>query len=192
MLLRRSQAERFGGLASLGRYLAEDYMAGKAMAYLGLRVRVASRPVRQPIGALRFREFWSRHLRWGRIRRSQAPIAHALELAVSAIPSGLLGALAAQCLFGGGGGVVFAAHCLLWIGCDAAQTRALGGRFRWLEAAAWVARESLAAPLWLHVILGRTVMWRGHELRLGRGGLLLEEAPADTLLWAAPREEGRA
>jgi hypothetical protein len=35
-------------------------------------------------------------------------------------------------------------------------------------------------------------MWRGHELRLGRGGLLLEEAPADTLLWAAPREEGRA
>lgn len=177
MLFRRSQADRFGGLRALSRYLAEDYMAGKAMALLGLSTRICSRPAVQPIGALSFRAFWSRHLRWGRIRRSQAPQAHALEILASAVPTGALGAYGLQEAFGVSFAWAWAAHVLVWGACDAVQMRALSGRYGWRDPAAWLARELLAVPLWLHAVSGRTVVWRGRKLKLGTGGLLIEEGP---------------
>ena len=172
MMFRRSEADRFGGLTSLGRYLAEDYMAGKAMAMLGLRVRTASRYGIQPIGALSFKTFWARHLRWGRIRRSQAPLAHAAEMLVAALPSGACAAFAAQSLFGVGWFVAFAAHLTFMIACDVRQIRALGQRFGWRDLVVWFARELLAVPLWLHAVSGHTVDWRGQRIALGPGGLI--------------------
>lgn len=177
MLFRRSQAERFGGLSALGRYLAEDYMAGKAMALLGLRAPISSCPARQPIGRLSFESFWARHLRWGRIRRSQAPMGHALELLGAALPSGLLGAVAASRLFGVSVPIFLASHLAVWMALDAIQGRALGARFGLKDGLAWIARELLCPLLWTHAALGNTVEWRGKRFRLGRGGLLLEPSP---------------
>ena len=172
MLFRKREAERFGGLAALGRYLAEDYMAGRAMAYIGLRTKVASFPVAQPLGKQSFASFWGRHLRWGRIRRAQNPPAHFMEFTSFAIPSGLLGAFAMQTLFNYSWSASFAAHMALWLACEALQTRALGGRFGWREGAAWLAREALSPLLWAQALAGRTVSWRGQKLVLARGGLL--------------------
>lgn len=79
MLFRKSTLKRAGGLEVLGRYIAEDYMAGHAVLKLDLSVELMRRPIPQFIGNYNFQDFWQRHLRWGRIRKSIAPIAFLLE-----------------------------------------------------------------------------------------------------------------
>ena len=79
MIFRRSMAARFGGIKPLGKYLAEDFMAGEAVRRLNLRIAIASDPVHQNIGRLTLKDFWARHVRWGRIRKAQAPLPFAVE-----------------------------------------------------------------------------------------------------------------
>ena len=43
----KSMAQRFGGIAILSRYLAEDFMAGEATRKLGLKVQSNRRPIQQ-------------------------------------------------------------------------------------------------------------------------------------------------
>ena len=105
MLFQRSTAKRFGGMRTLGCYLAEDYMAGEAMRRLGLQVVIACDPVEQVIGEYSFDSFWKRHLRWGRIRKRHGMSAFALEPLTGAFVSGVLGAVSmhaaweSRCLF---------------------------------------------------------------------------------------------
>jgi ceramide glucosyltransferase len=172
MLFRRSTAERFGGLANLGRYIAEDYMAGKAIQKLGLKIELMNEPIRQHIGTYAFRAFWSRHIRWGRIRKSQAPIAFLVEPLLGAMVSGALGAWAFWSWVGADPIAFFASHMLLWFGLDVLVMRQQDDHFDVRAVLAWVLRESLAFPLWLHIATGSSVMWRGKRLRILPGGLV--------------------
>jgi ceramide glucosyltransferase len=79
MLFRKSAMERMGGIRTLGIYLAEDYMAGIGLKRLGYRIKIARVPVTQVIGQYRFEDFWRRHVRWGKIRKAQAPVAFLLD-----------------------------------------------------------------------------------------------------------------
>ena len=170
MLFRRSDADRFGGLKVLGRFLAEDFMAGEAMRRLGLRVVIASDPVTQVIGYHSVRQFWNRHLRWGRIRKKQALPAFVLEgllSAMVAVPAGALAlaellSLPTWALALGLGGI--------WYTCDAAVSAVVARR--WLAPWAWLGREMLSIPLWIGTLLGNRVEWRGRKLTLGPSGLL--------------------
>jgi ceramide glucosyltransferase len=178
MLFRRSVAERFGGMRNLARYLAEDYMAGEAMQRLGLKVIIASDPICQVIGKYEFKTFWLRHLRWGRIRKAQAPLAFAFEPLSGSIISGLLGAWAlsgSTSLTGMSFSQFLVVHLTLWSACDFLQMRKLNPELRWTGALAWFARELLALPLWAHIASGNTVNWRGNKLRIQSGGTLAEE-----------------
>ena len=174
MLFRKTDANRFGGFLQLGRFLAEDFMTGQAMRMLGLRVVMMRKPIEQPVSHYAFKQFWNRHLRWGRIRKSQAPLPVMIEPWFNMIPSGLLGAYAVQQLtevphiFAG----VFFAHLLCWFAVDAIQMKALGQKLEVSTFFAWVLREVLALPLWIQMCCGTTVMWRGNRLRVKTGGLL--------------------
>jgi ceramide glucosyltransferase len=172
MLFRRSVAKRFGGLRVLGRYLAEDYMAGEAMQRLGLEVVITCDPVRQVIGDYAFGAFWKRHLRWGRIRKQHGLLAFVLEPWLGALASGTFGALAAQASFGIPASHFILAHLALWSLCDLLILRSLKASVRWSTPVAWFLRELLALPLWVHIASGNKVEWRGHKLSLGRGGIL--------------------
>jgi ceramide glucosyltransferase len=174
MLFRRSVAERFGGMRNLARYLAEDYMAGEAMRRLGLRVVIASDPICQVIGKYSFQDFWQRHLRWGRIRKAQAPIAFAVEPFMGALVSGIVGTLALARPLGIVPSHFFFAHLLVWSACDFLQMRLLNPGLRWTAALAWFAREFLALPQWIHIASGNTVHWRGNRLKIHSGGVLAE------------------
>lgn len=174
MLFRRSVAERFGGMRNLARYLAEDYMAGEAMRKLGLRVVVAADPVCQVIGKYAFKDFWSRHIRWGRIRKAQAPIAFAFEPVMGCFASGWLGAWALAGTFGISMSEFFALHLMAWSTCDFLQMKLLNPEIRWTSALAWFGREILAFPQWVHIASGNTVNWRGNRLRIQAGGVLSE------------------
>ncbi|MBY0470430.1 ceramide glucosyltransferase [bacterium] len=173
MLFRRSVAKRFGGIRELARYLAEDYMAGIAMKRLGLRVIVATDPIYQHIGKYSFKQFWDRHLRWGRIRKSQAPLPFLFEpLFTGATLSGLVGALAFWGLFGVSPLLFLSIHFGLWFFYDVIQTLLLEGTLDHRMPVVWALREALSFPLWFHSMIGNTVQWRGKKYTLLPGGLL--------------------
>ncbi|MEW6056404.1 MAG: ceramide glucosyltransferase [Bdellovibrionota bacterium] len=172
MLFRRSTSDRFGGIKALGKYLAEDYMAGEAMQHLGLRVALMTDPIIQPLGEFGFSTFWSRHIRWGRIRKAQAPLAFLLEPLSNSILSGLIGAMAAANAFGMPGTGFFALHMCVWFLCDLMVMRRMNPGVEATTLFIWLLRELLAFPLWVHVASGNTVEWRGKRLRLLAGGAL--------------------
>lgn len=172
MLFQRSVAKRFGGLRTLGRYLAEDFMAGEAMQRLGLEVVIASDPVEQVIGEYSVESFWKRHLRWGRIRKRHSLTAFLLEPLTGALVSAAIGACALHALTGFAASSFLIIHLGFWSLCDIIMMRELGVSLRWSTPIAWFLREMLALPLWLHIASGNTVDWRGHKLAIGAGGIL--------------------
>jgi ceramide glucosyltransferase len=172
MLFRRSEANRFGGFDVLSRYLAEDYMAGHAMKLLGKKVKVMREPVVQMIGNYSFNEFWSRHVRWGRIRKSQSPLTFPIEPILSFWISGSLGAAGLSHFTNLGFATGLAVHALIWSLCDVALMLRMKQTMRLQNLAAWIVRETLHLPLWAHAAVGNTVNWRGHKLTLNQGGLL--------------------
>jgi ceramide glucosyltransferase len=178
MLFRRSVANRFGGLRTLGCYLAEDFMAGEAMQRLGLEVVIATDPAEQVIGQYSVESFWKRHLRWGRIRKRHSLPAFMVEPLSGALVSGALGAFAAHALFGAGISAFLLVHLALWSCCDIIIVRELRVPLRWSTPIAWFLRELLAFPLWLNIASGNTVDWRGQKLALGAGGMLEAKAVA--------------
>ncbi len=172
MLFRRSEANRFGGFDVLSRYLAEDYMAGHAMKLLGKKVKVMHEPVVQMIGDYSLKEFWSRHVRWGRIRKSQSPLTFPLEPILSFWVSGSLGALGLSHFTNWGFAVGLSIHALVWFLCDVALMLRMKESMRPQNLVAWLVRETLHVPLWVHAAAGNTVNWRGNKLTLNQGGLL--------------------
>lgn len=172
MLFSRGSAARFGGIRALAQYLAEDYMMGIKMRELGLKVIVQADPVRQHIGRYATREFWARHIRWGRIRKAQAPAAFFFEPLLGPLVSGALGASAAYHACGLAPSQFLAMHFGVWSFCDLWLARRLEGVWRISLPLTWALRELLAPPLWAHTALGNSVLWRGRKLVLGRGGVI--------------------
>ncbi len=172
MLFRRSDAKRFGGLGALARFLAEDYMAGELMRKLGLQVILMSDLIEQHIGKQTFEAFWQRHLRWGRIRKAQVPLAFYAEV-LTVLPISLLFAtLSLPPLFG----ISLAAAAFIHLGissfCDFLILRHTSVALEPRLPVIWFLRELIALPLWLHIASGNTVMWRGTPLKLEPGGTL--------------------
>ncbi len=172
MLFRKSEATRFGGIELLARYLAEDYMVGQAMKALGKKVKIMNEPVVQMIGTYSLREFWSRHVRWGRIRKAQSPLSFPLEPLLSLWVSGVLGAHALSHFKLLSFTHALAIHIGLWFVCDLALMLKFKESPRLTNLMAWIVRETIQVPLWAHVAMGNSVLWRGHRLKLQRGGLL--------------------
>lgn len=172
MLFRKSTAERFGGMSQLGRFLAEDYMAGQAMKLLGLKVKIAPLPIRQPLPQYAFQDFWRRHLRWGRIRKAQAPLPVFFEPWISLIPSGSLGAFAFATVAAVDPVWFFVCHSLIWLACDLSVIKNLKKTLKPHLIFYCLAREVLSLPMWIHVWSGNSVNWRGQKMRVRTGGLL--------------------
>jgi ceramide glucosyltransferase len=172
MCFRKSTAERFGGIYSLAPFIAEDNMMGQAMLRLGFKVVVMADPIAQFIGRYSFKSFWLRHIRWGRIRKSQAPLAFLMEPFVNALVSGVTGAFALHALLGFPFLPFLAAHLSVWALCDLLMIQRLQSRINLRVFFIWILREALAFPLWVHMACGNTVTWRGNRLKILAGGLV--------------------
>jgi ceramide glucosyltransferase len=146
-------------------------MAGHAIQKLDLNVEIMRQPIKQYIGEYTFQQFWLRHLRWGRIRKSIAPFAFLIEPLFFSVVAGIAGATAIHQLFEINGLVVFVTHMMSWGLWDLYLTTQLD-RFSLKALGAWFIRETLALPLWLNILFGNSVHWRGKEYRLLQGGLL--------------------
>ena len=173
MLFSRASAARFGGLRILGRFLHEDFMAGEAMVQLGLKVVMAQEPIEQHLGKYTIRQFWSRHLRWGRIRKAQAPLIFPLELFQNAVCVGAIGAISLPEMLGLPTQWFLAGHLGTWAACDLwLASRVARARPSLLALVHWLFRELVTLPLYFQVLSNNTVNWRGKELRLGVGGMI--------------------
>jgi ceramide glucosyltransferase len=171
MLFRRSVADKFGGLSALGGFLAEDYLLAKSIRNLGLKVAIQAEPVVQEVGYREFKDYWSRHLRWGRIRKSIAPVAFFLEpiagpafwtLVLFAVLDSSRAVNSALILWGAWG---LGDFLLLGITANGLSIETVIG---------WLLRELLVIPLWAHTLAGNTVCWKGTRLKLGHDTRLLE------------------
>ncbi len=178
MLFRKSQAKRFGGLKQLSEFLAEDFMAGETMRKLGLKIETSNFSVLQILGKYSFKSFWSRHLRWGRIRKIHAPLAFFAEPLFGPIPMGGIGAIGLSSLtsitFGAGllGSLTFI--CIL-DGLSYLRTTDVNPRFIPCFPVVWCLRELLALPLWIQIASSNQIDWRGSRFTLAPGGLLGEK-----------------
>jgi ceramide glucosyltransferase len=151
---------RAGGLAALGRDLAEDVAATKVIRGLGLRVALPQAPFAQPLGLRDWPEVWARQVRWARIRRAGFPGLYATEVVAGGLPA----LTAAGIAFGPAAAL---AAALLWYGAEIAVSRRAG----WITDARGVAGiflRDLALPaVWLAGWRARGFTWRGTDMAAG-------------------------
>ena len=175
MLFSTRAAERFGGLRSLLRYFAEDYLFGKRMMGLGLRIVATEEGLVQHMGRSSVLDYMRRQIRWSQIRRLYGGAAYAFELlTMNALAPAVLGGVAAAWLFGFSA-VSFAAAWLAFeLLCDLALTLKVGGDVSARFPLYWLAREALALPIWIATYASRHIVWRGKRLPFDREGCVTE------------------
>lgn len=185
MMFHKETAAKLGGFEVLGAYIAEDYAFGFKAQKLGLKIALTSYPACQHIGFYSLKAFWDRHTRWGKIRKSHAPIAFLVEPLAMAIPSATLAgiALADFCPFWAA--MLF--HLGLVAAADAYQAKIVSGRAG--ELRVWLVREIFAIPLWLAAALSSSVNWRGNKITILRGGKIKvrEEQCNESHFYGEPR-----
>ena len=177
MGLRRSALEALGGFTRYVDVLAEDYVIGQDLRRLGLEVRVARTPVWNVTVDRTVRSFFERYLRWGVIHRTAVTLPTSLAQGlINPLPLLLLAAAlkpGLQSL------VVLGAGTLLKTALDVSSARALQcDPIGWRAIPAVLVKDSLIFVTWLHGLGSRTLVWRGHRLRVGARSRLLRPATA--------------
>ncbi len=167
MLFQKSVASRFGGLASLANYLAEDFIFGEKVRALGMRVVLTTEMVHQNIGDQSVHSYWDRHLRWGRIRKSLSPFGFIVEILINSFISGLLGAWALNHRFGLSPLIFLSIHLCMWLILDLVLVQAIEGGIFIGDPLIWLARELSVFPQWVAVGTSNGVNWRGQSFRIG-------------------------
>jgi ceramide glucosyltransferase len=178
MALRRDALAALGGFAAYADVLAEDYVIGRDItARLGLKVAIARTPVLNVAVHRSVASFFQRYVRWSVIHRTAISLPTYLSqallnpwpllvLAAALEPSGLTVALAL-------------AGLLLKAGLDVSAARALRCGAAGPGAVVAVAlKDALLFVAWCNGLVSRTVLWRGHRLRVTSGSRLVRPAPA--------------
>lgn len=175
MALRRSALEKLGGFIAYADVLAEDYVIGQDLGRLGLQVRVARTPVWNVAVQRSVRSFFERYLRWGVIHRTAVslPVSLAQGL-LNPLPLVMLAALLEP---GPASLMAFLFASLSKTALDVSSARALRcGELGWRALVAVPVKDALLFITWFHGLWSRTVVWRGHRLRVGDRSRLLHPA----------------
>lgn len=167
LMWERDMLERAGGIAVLGRTLAEDVAATKAVREAGLKVRLPRAPFAQPIGRRNLAAVWARQLRWSKVRRDGFPTLFMLEPLNGALVPMLLAGVALGPL--GALGVAF-----LHYGAELALCRVAGWPVGRLSLPAMVLRDLMMPLLWCATFGRRGFDWRGNAMSPARAGTVPE------------------
>ncbi|HEX7476655.1 MAG TPA: glycosyltransferase [Polyangiales bacterium] len=173
MLMRRSELAALGGLECMRDVLAEDFVIGQRYHAAGYGVVLSGHRVFTRNRRLAIRAFLARHLRWAQIRRHAAPAAFCCEPVVYLTPW-LLALLAVMVAASPQLRLQTAIFALvvsgLRVASDAWLARRLAGRLPALRALAFLPLKDCAMlTVWAVALVRRTVVWRGHALRIGVG-----------------------
>ncbi|MGB7035026.1 MAG: ceramide glucosyltransferase [Xanthobacteraceae bacterium] len=165
MLWRRADLDAAGGIEVLGKEVAEDAAATKAVRDAGLKVRLVDRAFAQPLGRRSALEVWNRQLRWARLRRASFLFYFLPEaLSGAVLPMIAVAYLAAAfhwppalCVMG------FAA---LWYGAEMALSFAAGWHVPALYPLYGLLRDLLLPVLFVGALRGNDFVWRGNEMQV--------------------------
>ena len=160
---RRDVLEAAGGLAALGRDLAEDVASTKVVRAAGLKVRVVRRPFPQPLGQRRFGEVWSRQLRWARVRRDGFPLLFTLEPLTGMILP--LAALITLALLDVVSPLVLPLFLSLWYGAELLVARQANWPATLEDVAAWLIRDFMMLAIWIDAFAAKGFVWRGNAMQ---------------------------
>ena len=164
LFYRRDLVEAAGGLAALGKDMAEDVASTKMTRNAGLIVRLPPAPFAQPLGRRTWGAVWQRQVRWAKVRRLGFPWLYALEILNGALPFVILAALARF------KPDVILAFLILWY----AGEWILAERGNWprgpRDVAMWMLRDLLAPVLWVKGWIGKGFEWRGTAMQADDAG----------------------
>lgn len=146
-----------GGLAPLGRFLAEDVASTKLVRGAGRELVLTRHPFAQPVGPRSLRAVWLRQLRWSKVRRDGFPgIFLAEPLNGGLLPLCLAGALA------GGPGLL--AMAMLWYGAELWLCHRAGWPVGRWTLPMMILRDLMIPALWAATFGSRGFEWRGNAL----------------------------
>jgi len=171
----RQRLQSIGGFARVAHVLSDDEMLGRAFARAGYQVRVSLWPVENRNVDCSLERTIARHTRWAQTRRALAPVAFAVEPALSPIVTTTLACLASPTrLFG----LALLSAAVIQIACAAVTTRTLrGAALRWYWAPLEIVRCYLLFFCWLRACCSRRVTWRGHQVELIRDSAIVPAEP---------------
>ncbi|HVE87751.1 MAG TPA: glycosyltransferase [Myxococcales bacterium] len=187
MALRRADLEAMGGFFAVRNHLAEDYVLGKRAARIG-KVRVLRRPVYQLSRRRTYRELLERHRRWSVLHRTLlSPAASLAQSLMNPLPFALVALLLRP---SAGMVAAFAAAWAVKAALDWAAVRLHRPGFGLLTPVYVLLKDASMFLAWCNALGRRTVMWRGHRLRVERGSLLRGPAPGPSWVEAG-QDAGR-
>ena len=173
MLWRRSVLEAGGGVEALGAEIAEDAASTKLVHRAGLRAHLVSQPFQQPLGLRRWRDVWSRQVRWARLRRATFTLYFAPELLTTSLFPLIAAGIGADAL-GLATPLAVLLAALVWYGAEAGLAFAAGWPLALASFPAWIARDLLLPLLWLEGWNNERFVWRGNVMSADEARLATE------------------
>ena len=163
MLWRKRVLDEAGGIETLAQEIAEDAAATKLVRRAGLSCHLVDQPFPQPLGRRRFRDVWSRQVRWARLRRATFAPYYLPELLTTSLVPVLAAGLAAPAMDVEPGTAMLSAAGL-WYAAEAALAYAAGWPLGPWSLPAWIARDLALPGLWLMGLASDRFEWRGAAL----------------------------
>jgi ceramide glucosyltransferase len=165
MLWYRPLLDAEGGIRALSAEIAEDAAATKLVRRTGRHVHLANSPFEQPLGARRFKDIWTRQIRWARLRRVTFPTMYAPEVFIG----GLMPALAAAVAAGSAGyNPAIAGFAVLALNYlpEVMLAASKGWHVSWTQPIAMLVRDVLQPASWLRGWLPGKILWHGQVMNI--------------------------
>lgn len=193
MATRKDALAKIGGIGALADYCSDDYVLGQFIADNGMEVVLSQHVIDHVVLNTSMRSSLAHQVRWMKSTRCSRPLGHVGTGMTFAAPFGVLGFVAASLQ----GHVALGCGMLaLGIGNRIVQALVVGwGVVRDRESLyrCWLypLRDMLGFGLWAWSFVGgRTIVWRGENYRLLRGGQMVREgAPIPVASHKPPRPE---
>jgi ceramide glucosyltransferase len=166
MLMRKSDLEAIGGLASVKDVLAEDHFIGEKIKGQNQRVVISNYLINNVNEYWNLRKFINRHVRWGKMRWKIGGMKYLLELTINPVfiaflPLFLFGLTEKTLL------LLFSA-CLIKIIGDYYLGRSISTTIHPCLYLLSPIKDLLIGLLWFAPLADDTVVWRGNRYVMGK------------------------
>ena len=172
MAVRKSVAQKMGGMGILGDYLADDFVLGEKVAALGGKIEFAATVPEHLVFNDSFAHSLAHRLRWERSSRRSRPAGYLGQIFMHPLPLAVLALLLAPArsratilLF------TFALVVRLLL---AGITASITLRDRSFLRSSWLLplQDAVSFLIWIGALFGKEVEWRGARFTVRRGGKL--------------------
>jgi ceramide glucosyltransferase len=171
MLIRKEAFEEIGSLEPVRSVLAEDYVIGELMDKKGKGVVTSGHVINAVNHYRTFKQFIKRHVRWGKLRRKLAGFGYVSEIISNAV---FISCLALVVVGPTAGTIALAAAALVVkIVGDYSLGKRIKAAHPFFHYLLSPIKDVIIGFLWFVPFFSRTVMWRRHRYKIGKGTVLV-------------------